>query len=317
MTGSVARELAREFGVETAIFERDYLLNALVWANKGDVAAAYRKYIADGRTNAETIKKVIESYFGEGLRPISQNSVTPVLKVLDFACGYGRVGRHFRNVMPEVNYVGMDIHADAVNFNRDKLGLQTLRSAHEIQDFYVSETFDFIFALSFFSHVRDEHFLGWLMELHALLNPGGILMISTHGRMSHRLLMPEVLVDARGYGMIVTSEQFDLSTDFYIHAITYREYVERMIAAVEELELLDFSEGYWFGHQDMYVLRNIAPAKRGKERRLKPVTSTLKRIIRAAARRSSSTLRDYLAARPGRSCSSGPATGALVMIDGT
>ncbi|MCI0600104.1 MAG: class I SAM-dependent methyltransferase [Beijerinckiaceae bacterium] len=291
INGAQARALAQEFGVVTDIFERDYLLNALIWSKKGNVGAAYRDYIAGGRADAEAIQNIIKSYFGERLELDNQNPPPPALTVLDFACGYGRIGRHFRNVMPEIHYAGMDIHVDAIRFNRDKLGLRTIRSAHKPQEFCVSETFDFIFALSFFSHVRDKHFLGWLTELHKLLKPRGVLMFSTHGRVTHRLYMPEVAVGARGYGMLVTSEQFDLSTAFYVHAITYREYVERMIGDVDGLQLLNFSEGFWFGHQDMYILQNAVPASRGIEGRLKPLTAALRRITNAPARALWSALR--------------------------
>jgi SAM-dependent methyltransferase len=286
LKGPLVEKLAGEFDVETAIFERDFLLNAIVWSNKGDVATAYRQYIAGGRSDAERTAEIIKSYFSDRLARAHPKTKLPELSILDFACGYGRVGRHFRNVLPEVRYVGMDVHADAVRFNREKLGLEMLRSALEAQDVFVSQKFDFIFALSFFSHIRDGQFLAWLIELHAMLKPEGILMFTTHGRMSHRLFMPELVVDDRGYGMMESSEQFDLSTDFYIHAVTYKEYVDRMIDAVKGLQLLRFSEGDWFGHQDIYIVRNIAPAGLKIERFLRPVTSALRRIkgVSSAAR---------------------------------
>jgi hypothetical protein len=95
------------------------------------------------------------------------------------------------------------------------------------------------------------------------------------------LLMPDVVVDAHGYGMMETSEQFDLSTDFYIHAITYPAYVEAMVSSLKGLKLLNYSEGFWFGHQDMYVLRNVASAKRGSERILKHVKALLTTLTNA------------------------------------
>jgi hypothetical protein len=51
-----------------------------------------------------------------------------------------------------------------------------------------------------------------------------------------------------------------------------------MIDAVKGLQLLRFSEGGWFGHQDIYIARNIAPARLTIERLLRPVTSALRRI---------------------------------------
>lgn len=285
LKSNLARELALDFGVETSIFERDYLLNAIVWASKGDVAAAYRQYISDGRVNAEMIRDIIKSYCGERLHAGQRNSNASPFAVLDFACGYGRVGRHFKNVMPEVKYVGIDIHYDAVRFNRDTLGLQMLQSTQKAEEFYLGRTFDFIFALSFFTHLRREHFLGWLSELHWILSPGGVLMISTHGQTSHQLLMPDLVVDPQGYGMMETSEQFDLSTDFYVHAITYPTYVEDMVSSLKGLELLNFSEAFWFGCQDMYVFKNVAPIKRGSERILKRLKSRLKKVTNATAQR--------------------------------
>ena len=285
LKSNLAQELALEFGVETSIFERDYLLNAIVWATKGDVASAYRQYISDGRVNAEMIRDIIKSYCGQRFHTSQQPSNTLPFVVLDFACGYGRVGRHFRNVLPNVEYVGMDIHNDAVRFNRDVLGLQTLQSTQRSEEFYVGQTFDFIFALSFFTHLRREHFLGWLSEFHWMLKPGGVLMISTHGQISHQLLMPDVVVDPQGYGMMETSEQFDLSTDFYVHAITYPAFVEEMVSSVKGLKLLNYSEAFWFGCQDMYVLKNAAPAKRGSDRILKQLKSRLKTVTNATAHR--------------------------------
>lgn len=278
LKGALGQELAAEFNVDATIFERDYLINALVWALKGDFAAAYRQYIADGRANAELVRDVIKTYCGERLQAAAANASSPPLTVLDFACGYGRVGRHFRNVMPEVKYVGMDIHRDAIRFNRDVLGLETLLSSQASDQNVVLRTFDVICALSFFSHVRHEHFLGWLTALHAMMKPGGILMFTTHGRTSQRLLMPEVVVNPDGYGMIVASEQYDLSTDYYVHAVTYREYVERMIGAVNGLQILNYSEGSWFGHQDMFVVKNIKPVGWGPRRMLKLAKAKLKRL---------------------------------------
>jgi SAM-dependent methyltransferase len=285
LKSNLARELALEFGVETSIFERDYLLNALVWASKGDVAAAYRQYISEGRANAEMMRDIIKCYCGQRYHTSQQTSNALPFVVLDFACGYGRVGRHFRNVLPDIQYVGMDIHNDAVRFNRDVLGLQTLQSTQRPEEFYVWKTFDFIFALSFFTHLRHEHFLGWLSEFQWMLKPGGVLMFSTHGQVSHRLLMPDVVVDSQGYGMMETSEQFDLSTDFYVHAITYPAYVEEMLSSQKGLKLLSYSEAFWFGCQDMYVLKNVAPAKRGSERILKHGKALLKTVTNATAHR--------------------------------
>lgn len=253
LTGPMATALQEEFGVSTAISPHDMLMNALVWVHKGDVEKAFRDYIEDGQRNAIAVKKAFRKYVPK--------TGTRERKILDFASGYGRVGRHFPVIAPRWRYSAMDIHRKAVEFNTRTLGLETSLSHQDPEQIRGPARFNCIFALSFFSHLRSEHFVPWLHALHRLLEPGGVLMFTTHGRESHKVAMPDVVVGKDGYGMLEESEQHDLSKEFYIHAVTYKPFVMRAIKAVPGLEPIGFSEKAWWGHQDMYVLRATAPAQ--------------------------------------------------------
>src|SRR5581483_8009602 len=44
------------------------------------------------------------------------------------------------------------------------------------------ETFDLAYALSVFTHLTEDLQRAWRDELHRVLRPGGLLLLSTHGR---------------------------------------------------------------------------------------------------------------------------------------
>lgn len=291
LTGPLAAALQQEFGVSAKISRYDLLMNSLIWVHKGDVEKAFRDYIEDGRRNAVTVNKVLRKY-----RPKTGSRER---HVLDFASGYGRVGRHFPVIAPRWHYTAMDIHRRAVEFNRKELGLDTLLSHHDPEQIRGPARFTSIFALSFFSHVRREQFVPWLQALHRLLLPGGVLMFTTHGRDSHTVAMPNAVVDAEGYGMIEESEQHDLSKDYYIHAITYEPFVRHAVQAAGGLKVIAFEAKSWWGHQDMFVVRNVAEAQEISKGRA--VVSDLRRIrteVKETARAALRQIKQVVRRRP-------------------
>ncbi len=50
-------------------------------------------------------------------------------RVLDFASGYGCTARHIRHVFADSLCATCDIHIDAVNFNKDFLGVESYFSS--------------------------------------------------------------------------------------------------------------------------------------------------------------------------------------------
>ena len=119
-----------------------------------------------------------------------------------------------------------------------------------------------------------------------MLKPGGVLMISTHGHISHQLLMPDVVVDPQGYGMMEASEQFDLSTDFYVHAIAYPAYVEEMLSSLKRSKAFELFGGLLVRMSGHVCPQKCRAAQMGQRTNLvKQLKSQLRTVTKATAHR--------------------------------
>ena len=101
--------------------------------------------------------------------------------VLDFGCGCGRVTRYFAGFDGVV--CGSDVNTKAVDWCRENLSFASfmrngLAPPLDLDD----ETFDLAYALSVFTHLTEDLQRAWRDELHRVLRPGGLLLLSTHGR---------------------------------------------------------------------------------------------------------------------------------------
>jgi SAM-dependent methyltransferase len=102
--------------------------------------------------------------------------------VLDFGCGAGRTLSAFRDVADSGRFSGCDIHAESIAWAQRELSPPF--------DFFVCEetpplpvpaqSFDLVYAMSVFTHLTHE-WSGWLAELHRVLAPGGLALISVLG----------------------------------------------------------------------------------------------------------------------------------------
>jgi len=103
-------------------------------------------------------------------------------KVLDFGCGCGRVIRRIHNVTGAALY-GTDADLRQIEWCRRNLSAIALFSVNRsIPPLgYPSDTFDFVYAFSVFTHFPREAQLPWMRELSRVLRSGGFLLMSTDG----------------------------------------------------------------------------------------------------------------------------------------
>jgi SAM-dependent methyltransferase len=103
-------------------------------------------------------------------------------RVLDFGCGAGRVLRHFAAEALRAEFWGSDIDGESVRWIERRLSPPFRAILHgespplRVPDGY----FDLMYAMSVFTHITYE-WSAWLLELHRLLAPGGLLLATFLG----------------------------------------------------------------------------------------------------------------------------------------
>jgi SAM-dependent methyltransferase len=123
---------------------------------------------------------------------LSRNGVDidRVRAILDFGCGCGRVARWWASVGGDVH--GCDYNARLVEWCQRHLPF----GCFELNDFhpplsYPDGRFDLVYALSVFTHLPEELQRPWIEELHRVLEPGGYVLLSLHGRRYRDELLSE------------------------------------------------------------------------------------------------------------------------------
>jgi SAM-dependent methyltransferase len=103
--------------------------------------------------------------------------------VLDFGCGTGRTMSMFLEEADRAEFVGCDIHSESIAWATSALSppfsFLVCREAPPLA--LADHRFDLVYGMSVFSHITD-HWSRWLVELHRVMRPGAIAVISVLGR---------------------------------------------------------------------------------------------------------------------------------------
>lgn len=103
-------------------------------------------------------------------------------RVLDFGCGAGRVLRQFLDEAAVADMRGCDIDSASIQWLEENLAppFTVIRNDEEPPLPWPDRSFDLIWALSVFTHITDR-WSAWLLELHRLLDDGGLLFATFLG----------------------------------------------------------------------------------------------------------------------------------------
>ncbi len=129
-------------------------------------------FLESGRQQAGIIRDAVERH---------RSGIDQLERMLDFGCGCGRVIRHWAGLSgPEIH--GSDYNPRLVRWCESNLPFARFSSnglAPPLE--YESETFDLVYAISVFTHLPEELESAWIAELGRILQPGGLLLVTTHG----------------------------------------------------------------------------------------------------------------------------------------
>jgi SAM-dependent methyltransferase len=252
--GKEGARIAQHYGVEGSIHVNDWVFQYIYHLNQKNAAKTLDVYLQSGAASAAKLRDLVSEIQGA---KVVDGKVAPPMSILDFASGYGCVARHIRNAFAQANLVAMDIHENAIYFNQNNLGIQGAVSNVNpslVDPFF---KFDVVFSLSFFSHLPRKMIFPWLEKLSLFVKTGGILIFTTHGKVTHLNHLAHLVVDSEGYAFEKTSEQKDLSLDDYGNAVTYPKFIVRECEKLANMELVYFKQAAWWTHQDVFVLRRL------------------------------------------------------------
>jgi SAM-dependent methyltransferase len=175
--------------------------------------------------------------------------------ILDFGCGCGRIMRHWKDLKGPKLY-GSDYNPRLVrwcdsNLPFAKFAVNSLESGFNYED----EKFDFIYAISVFTHLTEKMGLFWIRELDRVLKPGGIMYLTFMGATRAPSLRKELRECFEAGELVVTGAEH---TGRNICATFHPERYIRNVFA-KGLNVLDFVPGGAIdAFQDVFLLQKNA-----------------------------------------------------------
>lgn len=105
------------------------------------------------------------------------------LRLLDFGCGWGRHLCVFLKDIRTENLYGTDVDEDVVSVARRLLSDIKISSNEKTPPTeFTDDYFDVVISNSVFSHLSEEQFNAWTVELARIITPGGYLIFTTWGK---------------------------------------------------------------------------------------------------------------------------------------
>jgi SAM-dependent methyltransferase len=190
-------------------------------------------FVAIGKTCVKDIESTVRNVGYD---------VTTSTRILDFGCGCGRTLVHMKDLAPHAQFDGTDIDAGAIDWCRQNLRFAnfSVGKASPPTD-YASDTFDFIYAISVFTHLDEDFQFRWLEELRRIAEPGGVLLLTVDSS----LVGEKDFVFQRSY-------EDGLFPAWYQNAFHSKKYVIENFG--KYFEVLGYFPRGMNNHQDVVVL---------------------------------------------------------------
>jgi SAM-dependent methyltransferase len=200
-------------------------------------------FIANGAVGKESITKTLAK---NGFK------MEDFKTVLDFGCGCGRVMRHWGRVSGP-KFFGTDFNPRAIDWCKRSLTFAEFHNNGASSRLnFADESFDFIYAISVFTHFPEDLQRFWIDELYRVSKPGGILYLTTCGRSFESKLTASERVRFDRGDMILVGARF--AGENVCVAYHPEKYVREVLAS--RFEVLDFIPlGAHDADQDIVLLR--------------------------------------------------------------
>lgn len=185
--------------------------------------------------------------------------VQSIRRVLDWGCGCGRLTSLFLKYGRFEKVCGCDIDAEAVDWCRAHIpGAEFSAIAPVPPTDYPTESFDFIWGYSIFTHLSADLQTAWLAELRRVLRPEGLLLVSVHGEFAARFAQSPAVDRAlreRGIADFLLDQNLDgIAPENYYRSVyqTRAWTTEHWSKFIPVIDYIDRGMGHY---QDLVVLR--------------------------------------------------------------
>ncbi|MFN2601915.1 MAG: class I SAM-dependent methyltransferase [Gemmatimonadaceae bacterium] len=158
-----------------------------------DATRSVEWFLETGRQTADSFRTALTDID----RPIESFEA-----ILDFGCGCGRVLRQWINVKGPI-FFGTDYNPHVVDWASAHLPFDIRRNSLTPPLPYADETFDLCYAVSVFTHLPESQQRPWLKELHRILKPDGILLLTLSGEGDLIRTTPGEQEEFRTRGLVV------------------------------------------------------------------------------------------------------------------
>ncbi|MEO5905854.1 MAG: class I SAM-dependent methyltransferase [Saprospiraceae bacterium] len=132
----------------------------------------YSKYYTGGREDAREIIDLA--------RPLVNFNAS---RILDWGCGPARLIRHFPSILGKQNeYFGTDYNAITIEWcTKNISGISISKNEVNPPLNFPDNHFTFIYGISILTHLSPDNQHAWSRELHRIVKPDGIVLLTTHG----------------------------------------------------------------------------------------------------------------------------------------
>lgn len=205
----------------------------------------YRKFIEDGKLAASEIIEWTKPYIG------SQHP-----DILDWGCGVGRIIRHLKEQQPAATLYACDSNLKKIAWNKAHYSnIYFELCSNSPSTDYPSYFFDMVYGISVITHIEDGLQLPWLLELHRILKPNGILLLTTQGKNYFHKLLPgeKKILDENGMYTRYYPEKGHRMMSTYHQADYFGEFVTPYFFVLEYYDGEANPEKA--GGQDVWILR--------------------------------------------------------------
>lgn len=210
-------------------------------------------FLKSGKSNFQNIKSALGKI---------DKDLSSFKKILDFGCGCGRVIRWFLPLSKSVELYGTDYDYEAIEWCRNNLTSYKFNKNKELPPLdYTSNTFDFIYAISIFTHLNEEYQFQWLKELKRISKQNCILFLTTKGKFLLEKSPEEIrtrginLLDSEGF--FCTGGKFWKGTfpEYFSDTFHTKEYIIEKWS--KYFHIIDYIPRGMAAGQDIVILNNV------------------------------------------------------------